>query len=470
MHFISSRIQKQVATILTLLISISSCIKNPEFTQNAHLKISADTVFFDTLFTRQAQTGTYPISVTKLLSIKNPSDFWVKAQIHLAGGNNSPFRINVDGLSGNKIDDLEIGPRDSVFLFVQCKLEANNELLPILVLDSLFARVGNQQSKLVLAAYGWDAHYIRDSIIPHNTVWADANKPYVIIDGAYVPPQSQLSIEKGVRVFSSARSALYVLGNLKVNGTPDNRVVFQGDRPLHAFQRAPNQWYGIFVTPGGTAQVKYADITNAIIGLRTDSMGQGMLPSVILENTKIQYCSQACLVGVSGAIKAQNCLFADAGSYTFLGFFGGNYEFDHCTFAEHSYYANRNQGHFGLTNTLRDGNGFLRETKDLKISIQNSLVWGYKQEEFSVDRSELSAFDFQENEYNLVKTKNEFNFFRHSSHLLNIDPLFIDFRKGNYELNENSPAKDQIPISSTPIDLWGKPRNMPADIGAFEIP
>lgn len=454
----------------SFVLTVTSCIKNPEFTQNATLIISTDTVYFDTLFTRQPQTGTYPISVTKLLSIKNPSDFWVKANFNISGGNQSSFRMNIDGISSNHIENLEIAPRDSVFVFVQCKLEANNETMPALVMDSLYAIVGNQRSKLILAAYGWDAHYYRDTILPNNTVWNDASKPYVIIDGAYVPENANFTIEKGVNVFSSARSGLFVLGNLNIKGTAEQRVRFQGDRPLSAFKRAPNQWYGIFILPGATASIHYTDIRNAIIGLRTDSLGQGTKPSVTLENTRIQYCGQACLIGVSGAIKAENCLFADAGSYSFLGYFGGNYEFNHCTFGEYSYYTNRNQGHFGLTNTLRDGNGFLIGTKDLRISIKNSIIWGYKHEEMAIDRSDLSLFNFEEQQYNLVKTKNEFGLFTQNTHLINVDPLFEDSRIGNYELKKESPAAKKIPTPSVLTDISGKDRHNPTAIGAFEVP
>jgi len=220
--------------LLGILFFLNSCIKSPEFTQNSKLQFSTDSIFFDTIFTRQPQTGTYPISVTKLLSVKNNSDFWVKADFKVAGGTQSPYRINIDGISGNEINQLEIAPQDSVFVFVQCKLEANNQTQPLLVLDSLYANVGNQSSKLILAAYGWDAHYVRDSIIPNNTVWSDKTKPYVIIDGAYVAPNSKFTIEKGVQIYASARSGIYVFGRLEMNGTAEERIKIRGDKPIEA--------------------------------------------------------------------------------------------------------------------------------------------------------------------------------------------------------------------------------------------
>lgn len=468
MTFHRKYIQKFILLIV-LIGSFNACIKQPEFVQNAQLEFSTDTIYFDTIFTRQPQTGTYPISITKLLSVKNNQDFWVKANFKVAGGELSPYRINIDGISGNEINELEIAPNDSAFVFIQCKLEANNETQPLLVMDSIYAEVGNKQSKLILAAYGWDAHYVKDSILPNNTIWNDKTKPYVIIDGAYVAPNSKFTIEAGVQIFASARSGLYVFGDLEMKGTAEERIKIRGDKPISATLTYPNQWYGMYFGPGGKGNIAFSDITNAIVGVRSDSQALGLDPCVVLKNTRIQYCGQACLIGVSGSIKAENCLFADAGSYTFLGYFGGNYEFNHCTFADYSFFTNRNGGHFGLTNTLRDGNGFLISTFPAQISLSNSLIWGYKQDEIAIDKSDKAPFLITNSTYNLLKTQDELALFQGNQNLFNLDPLFKNTAEGDYHLEEKSNAINQIPNLSLPIDLEGNSRSNPTDIGAYEF-
>src|SRR5574343_733498 len=115
---------KLIGILSILISSFSSCIKTPEFSQNSKLKFSKDTVYFDTIFTRKPGS-TYPISVTKLVSIKNTENKWVKATLKLGGGRNSFYKFNVDGIAGPEVKDLEIGPKDSAFVFVQCALEAN---------------------------------------------------------------------------------------------------------------------------------------------------------------------------------------------------------------------------------------------------------------------------------------------------------------------------------------------------------
>ncbi len=165
---------------------------------------------------------------------------------------------------------------------------------------------------------------------------------------------------------------------------------------------------------------------------------------------------------------AENCLFADAGSYSFLGYYGGNYQFNHCTFADFSYFTNRNNGHFGLTNTLRDGNGFLINTFPLTLTLQNSIIWGYKNEELALDRSTTATFGINNSSYNLFRSQDELELFSGQNNLFNKDPDFAE-TKGDYHLESKSNAKDKIPSLSLFQDLEGKPRNAPADIGAYEF-
>jgi len=417
-----------ISLSLFIFLVISSCVKSPEFAQNESLEWSNDTVYFDTIFTRQSQTGNYPISVTKILSVKNPSALWVNANFEVAGGDQSSYKINVDGLSGSKINNIEIAPNDSVFVFVQCALEANKETQPALVLDSIWARVGTRNSKIMLAAYGWDAHYVRDSIIPNNTVWSEFN----------------------------------------IEGSKEARVSIQGDKPVFSSKTLPNQWYGIYFAPGGKGNITYGDITNASFGVRTDSLAQGNAPSIRLSNTRIQYCGQTCLVSLSGGIEAENCLFADAGSYTFLGYFGGWYNFNHCTFADHSQIAIRRDGHFGMTNTLRDGNGYLLDVKNLTFSIENSIIWGNRMDEVTLDKVDQADFNFNSS-FSLFRTKNEEEIIPKTTNYFNLDPLFEDHEIGNFSLTTISPALEKAnPASGLSVDLFGNSRGNPADIGAIE--
>jgi len=451
-----------------LLIGISSCIDRPSYVSESQLRISRDTVAFDTLFTRQSQTGTYPISVTKLIYIKNPEDLWVKADFEIAGGVESSFNMNIDGLSGPKIEQLEIAPKDSVFVFIQCRLEANNLTQPAIVMDSLIARVGTGTSKVILTAWGWDAHYLKDAVIQNTLTLSDKTKPYVFIGNIVVAPNSTLKINSGVNLYASAYTGIYVFGNTNWQGSAQERISIRGDKPVAWTDKLPSQWGGIYFAPGATGNFEYADITNASIGIRADSTALGNAPCVSLKQCKIQFCGQACLLGFGGAIEAENCLFADAGSYTFLGYHGGWYKFNHCTFSDFSYFSNRQEGHWGITNTMRDGLGKLLSSNDLTLKIENSIIWGYQKDEVSTDKVDQSAWNTNFS-YSNLKSLNSDNLLSGDNITFNIDPIFTDYYEGDYTLDSSSTLLNKSNINSTlPIDILGNPRTIPGDLGAYE--
>lgn len=457
-----------VALFMFVSVWLVGCKPEPYFSEKNTLIFSKDTVWFDTVFTRKPGS-TYPISVTKIISIKNPENLPVKANFGLAGGAQSQFRVSIDGESGIQFQNIEIGARDSVFIFVQCKLDPNNSTQPVIVLDSLIAEINGQQKNTKLAAYGWDANYYHDTIFDSDITWSDNNKPYVIVGYLGLTQGNSMTINPGVQIYASARSSMYIGGTLKIKGTAGKRVSIRGDKPVWETQFLPNQWGGIHFLIGSTNnQIAYADITNATIGVRVDSLPVNGNDNLILANTRIQYCGQACLLGITAHIKAVNCLFADAGSYTFLGLLGGQYAFNHCTFAEYSGISARNDGHFAVTNTLRNSNGQLLKHEPLGCTMNNSIVFGYNKEELELDQTNLSPFVF-DLENNLLKSQNPNNILT-KPNTLNQNPKFVDTDRGNYHIDSTSAAYKKAAIFGSPVvdDLLGNSRKSQPDLGCYE--
>ncbi|HPD54413.1 MAG TPA: hypothetical protein PLI08_10740, partial [Bacteroidia bacterium] len=124
-----------------LLIGFSSCKKDEFITDgDAKLEFSTDTVIFDTVFTTVG-------SSTEVFVVYNRNDQPVKvSSIRLATGDQSMFRLNVDGLPGRSFSDVEIGADDSIFIFVEVTVDPNNQNTPLVVTDSiLFETNGNLQ-------------------------------------------------------------------------------------------------------------------------------------------------------------------------------------------------------------------------------------------------------------------------------------------------------------------------------------
>ena len=84
-----------LTTLILLLILFFGCKKNNILTSSIYdINISADTVLFDTLFTTIGST-------TKRIKCYNKNNGIINiSQVNLQNGENSPFRINVDGESG----------------------------------------------------------------------------------------------------------------------------------------------------------------------------------------------------------------------------------------------------------------------------------------------------------------------------------------------------------------------------------
>src|SRR6218665_1572491 len=126
---------------LVFTLIFSSCRKDDLLTaSSAKLDFSTDSVLFDTAFTTIGST-------TKVFRIYNrhvrPMNI---SRIFLAKGPASPFKLNVDGVSGKTITDMEIGGGDSLYVFVQVTIDPNNSSSPLLVKDSIvFETNGNLQ-------------------------------------------------------------------------------------------------------------------------------------------------------------------------------------------------------------------------------------------------------------------------------------------------------------------------------------
>ena len=175
---------------------------------SARLFFSDDTVIFDTVFTQMGST-------TKTLKIYNTLNRkLIVSSIRLAGGNSSAYRLNIDGLKANSASDIEIGPGDSLYIFVAVTINPNNSNSPLIVADSLLFSTNGNSQKVDLVAWGQDANYIR----PTNSIGAlkysilananenvslNSSKPYVVYGYAVVDSAGSLTIPEGTKMYFS---------------------------------------------------------------------------------------------------------------------------------------------------------------------------------------------------------------------------------------------------------------------------
>lgn len=465
--------------IAALILVFSSCRKDDQLlTDPGTLNFSADTVYFDTVFTRLPGTN-YPRSINKRFMIRNPYKEKVNLNVTLMGGASSPFKINVDGVTGRRINDVEILGEDSAWVFVEASLDANNVLNPALVRDSIEFETNGNRQYVQLAAYGWDAYYFKDTVFKGTTNLILKDKPYVIVNAVYVDDNATLNIGPGLHFYTTPNSvfvdtankkynisAINVFGTLNVNGTKTEQVIFEGDRLDNTFQDKSGQWRGFHFYRGSINNtIQHAVIKNATVGIWVDSLPESGSRNLIIKNTTIKNMSAYGVLGLTAAIAIENSVIANCGANTFIGYYGGDYLINNCTFYNGA--NGRRDPHVIFNNILRNDKKQIIRTFDISFNIQNSILWGPLDTEFGADLTNDSKVLLAGLSFSLYKSKTDLG---GTSNIRSKDPLFEDISRLNLKLKTGSPAIGKAnPASATLTDLEEKSRDASPDMGAYEF-
>ena len=136
-------------------------------------------------------------------------------------------------------------------------------------------------------------------------------KPYVIYGYAAVPSNKILAIDAGAKIHFHDNSGLIIDkdATLKVNGTLNEKVVFEGDRLENAFSTVPGQWGTIWMRAGSKEnEIQHAQIKNGIIGILVDSTASSITPTLTLKNTEIFNHSNFGILSRESSIAGENVL------------------------------------------------------------------------------------------------------------------------------------------------------------------
>ncbi|RYD86251.1 MAG: hypothetical protein EOP50_22715, partial [Sphingobacteriales bacterium] len=248
---------------LLLMGVLFSCRKD-RFTDSssAQLRPNVDTLHFDTVFTTAGSTS-------GIIKVVNEDEKGIRiSTVRLAGGAASPFRINVDGVPGPEVRDLEVAGRDSFYIFVTVNVQPNAALQPFVVQDSIELVWNGNRRWVQLDAYGQNARYLRNHEVRGAETW-DNTLPYVLLDGFSVDTNATLTITQGTRIYAHSNVPVIVHGTLQVTGDrfDSTRVLFTGDRLDMPYRDFPASWPGLVFT--GTSRnntLSYAIIKNAYQG------------------------------------------------------------------------------------------------------------------------------------------------------------------------------------------------------------
>ena len=464
-----------IAIVLAILAACTPGEEEFTFESDATLRFSTDTLFFDTVFTQSANEIR---NITKRFRVYNDNDNALRInEISLEGGSNSSYTIYVNGRPGVEFNDTRILGNDSMLILVEVNIDPQDESEPFIVEDRVnFISNGNRQH-VQLVSWGQDAVFFRDRILDCNTTWT-AGKPYVIFDAVLVDSVCTLTIEPGTRVFSHNQSFIFVRGSIRVNGTAENKVLFTNDRFDERFANAPGQWGGIIFLPGSNDNViNHAEIRNAEVGIYLGTPDDDTEPDLIVSNTRIENIGGNTvlpvvgnlvqpgfgIIAITSDLYAYNTLINNCAVNALGNYAGGNYRYEHCTFANFSFDFFREDPAVVLSDNLVLANNSLL-VSDLTVEMKNTIVWGNLREELLISNSGETSVTLDLTS-NLFRADTTIGF---ENNIFNEDPRFFDPRDQVYQLDTLSPAKDVGLDLGIRFDLEGKERDTAPDLGAFE--
>lgn len=440
-----------------LALCTTACRKDEQFTtsSSAKLTLTEDTVLFDTIFTTVG-------SITKRFTVRNDNDQAVRVDVALEGGQPSPFRINVDGATGLSFHDVEILGGDSIYVFVEATLDANNTNNPMVIEDHVrFTTNGNEQ-RVLLVAWGQDAHFFYPthpaggfpaySIIAGlddagnstcETVDWTNDKPYVIYGYGVVDSCSTLNIHPGVKVYLHGSSGLWVYryGQIHVMGTPEAHVTFQGDRLEPLYADLPGQWDRIWVMEGENDNTfEHCDIQNALVGIQAETAP--WLPTqptstakLVLNNVSIRNSSAAGLLTRNYPVTSTNLLVGDAGQYAVALTGGGEYHFNQTTVGNYWAFDVRQEPAFILSNSVTTATGDVQVRDVTNSTFTNGIIYGNNGNEFTLDLNSLALGNVTFQGYLFRTDQSTADLSHFPDHIYrNQDPGFVDPSNGDLHL------------------------------------
>lgn len=452
----------KLCIIFILVIPFLSCKKEIGFTQD-HLDFSSDTVLFDTVFTTVGST-------TKRLKIYNYNNQPINVEaIQLMGGNNSPFRINVDGIPVDYLENIEIPANDSIFIFIEVTLQVNNNNNPLIISDSIRFRTNGLDQYVNLDVWGQDAYFHVNELV--EGIWSN-DKPHVIYGVAAVgypglDSNKTLTIFGGTEVYCHKGAQLLVYkSSIDIQGTYGNEVIFQGDRLESFYDDVSGQWGGIRMIEANYSTIDYAIIKNGSVGLQVDSTQSAQ--TLLLTNTIIDNNDFFGLNVNAGAnVSVENCLFGKAGIISTYLFAGGEYHFNNCNFV--NYWAGSRSGpSIAIVNWWEyEGVTYCRDI--INSEFNNCIAFGTIDDEFIVDTLDCggTTVDFQVR-YSVLKNSNPYTYSNYSSIKWNENPAFVDAQESDFHLQAGSPSIGAGNIVySTISDIEGNPWGATIESGCY---
>ena len=477
------RIVAPIFTLLILALNLLSCDgldENYSTNPSHRLSFSVDTLSFDTVFTTIG-------SATKEFMIYNRNDKPLMiTDIMLAGGEETGFRINVDGHKGDYFHDIRIDANDSLFVMAEVTVNPNASNQPLLVDDSIIFTVNGINQTVCMEAFGQNVNLYKGGITLTKNTQLTADLPYLVYDSLVIGEGVKVNIAPGAIFYMHDKATIVNYGTIVADGTREKPIVIRGDRldfilnDVLPYDRTPSQWGGIYFRPESFGNVMdFVIIKNGTTGLHFEQSSPEK-SKLKLSNSQITNMGDNLFRAFNCNIEVTNTELTNAGG-SVAALIGGTYSFIHCTLANYMKLAERKGPCLIMSDNANDVD------YALEVTFENCIIDG----SFSSGKNkytgeiQLAIINEKESQYSfnhcVIKTKGDDN-----DHFKGV--IFTD-RSPSFRLlggDKNKHCYDFRPDSLTtigvgkanvfvtqkyPIDRYGVNRltNDGPDIGAYEF-
>lgn len=300
------------------VLSLAACSDDDSFSASPdhRLAFSADTVSLDTTFSRVPTT-------TRTFWVYNRSGDGLRCtSVRLRKGNQTGFRVNVDGMylgqaSGYQVGGVELRKDDSLRVFVELtSADTHSEVPELLEDDLVFTLESGVEQKVNLRAWSWDATLLDGLKISRDTL-IQSTKPIVVKGNIEVDSAATLTIGAGTTLYFSNHAGIDVYGTLRAEGTPEANVTLRGDRIDRMFDYLPydrvsGQWQGIRLHASSfDNEIQYTDLHSAYNGIVCDSSAADRT-KLRLYNSTVHNCQGYGLYAVGCQLDLYNTQVTNA--------------------------------------------------------------------------------------------------------------------------------------------------------------
>jgi len=507
-----------ILVVFITTVAVISCRKDFQFSPSqGNLTFSVDTLFLDTLFTN-ISSSTYTLKV-----YNNSNDDIFVPFVNLGFGEDSEYRLSIDGISGKTFENVEILAKDSLFIFVEVTIDedAGTALSSYLYTDEIIFDMNENKQEVALVTLVKDVIFIHPDQdqttrsfqtltlnvgnlaeeeditlqgreLKTSELHFTNEKSYVIYGYAVVPENETLIIDAGARIHFHNNSGLIVSNNasLQVNGSfstdqelLDNEVIFEGDRLESQFSDTPGQWGSIWLLEGSIDnKINYATIKNASVAILADGNASSLNPKLELSNVQIYNASSYGVLGRQTSITAENLVINNCGQSSFAATKGGYYNVTHATIANYWDSSPRPLPALLIDNTDFDSDSNVIETQLEEANFNNCIIYGNNSQELLINTTDNNSSmlnvkftncllrfaqsnPIQDSIYDFT------NMSRYENMILNKNPDFKNSEENQFLIGESSEAINRgntIFSNQVPLDILNINRADMPDLGAYQ--